>query len=280
MLGVIYKYIRVLSLDIVVGACVGALFVASLVKVNLPWLLLADLALSVWLIYTFDHLLDARKITHLPSTFRHAFHQRHANALSLTWLFLAGFGICSLFLLPIQTLQYGLILLALVALYFLFLKLVGHLPTVFKELAIALIYTAGIFLGPLSLTQQPWSWYWLILFLEYAALAYINLAEFSIFELKIDTQDEHGSIARKIGEQKTLRMIRVIAAGMGGLMLAAVLLFYDHTTLFFATQLLFLLMLGSLLAIVQWPMIFVKKERYRIWGDLVFLYPLVFLLSK
>jgi len=61
-LGRIYQFINVLSLDVVAGAMVSALFFARIFKVQiLPWGVLA-LGLTVWTIYTTDHLVDAKRV--------------------------------------------------------------------------------------------------------------------------------------------------------------------------------------------------------------------------
>ena len=58
-----YTYIRWLSLDIVAGAIFVSLFLSSELGVVLSAIEIALLGLSVWLIYTTDHLLDVRKRT-------------------------------------------------------------------------------------------------------------------------------------------------------------------------------------------------------------------------
>ena len=59
-----YQYINILSLDIAAGAVISAVFFAQIFNVQIkPYGLLA-LGLTVWIIYTVDHLRDAKKIKH------------------------------------------------------------------------------------------------------------------------------------------------------------------------------------------------------------------------
>src|SRR5690606_21598184 len=97
---IFYDYLQVLSIDIVIGACAGMLFFDRLIGADLRPLLYLLLALAVWCIYTFDHLLDARQIKKAASTPRHAFHQKHFKTLAslLVILGILGLGMAFYFL--------------------------------------------------------------------------------------------------------------------------------------------------------------------------------------
>src|SRR5688572_9142526 len=78
-----YRLMNILSIDVVAGATVSALFFAKIFDVQVrPFGLLA-LGVTVWAIYTLDHLRDAKKIRHEASTERHRFHQRHFKVLTV-----------------------------------------------------------------------------------------------------------------------------------------------------------------------------------------------------
>ncbi|MEO0330420.1 MAG: hypothetical protein AAF223_01865, partial [Bacteroidota bacterium] len=53
---------QVLSLDVVLGACISAWFVASLCRVTVQPITILALGICVWLIYTADHLWDAYRL--------------------------------------------------------------------------------------------------------------------------------------------------------------------------------------------------------------------------
>ena len=55
----IYRYFHFLSLDIVLGALASSCFAARLFAVDPGWVWWITLALTIWLLYTGDHMLDA-----------------------------------------------------------------------------------------------------------------------------------------------------------------------------------------------------------------------------
>ena len=75
------SYFRLLSLDVVLGACVSTLFVAKYLGVVLPNLVVVALGVAVWVIYTTDHLLDGSKAVSTPLTRRHQFHQKNRKPI-------------------------------------------------------------------------------------------------------------------------------------------------------------------------------------------------------
>src|SRR5690606_25266203 len=77
----IYRLLSVLSMDVAFGACIMAVFIAEIFGVTVPLVTLSALGLSVWIIYTVDHLNDARHIGHASHTQRHYFHQHHFKRL-------------------------------------------------------------------------------------------------------------------------------------------------------------------------------------------------------
>lgn len=79
---VVYERFNLLSLDVVSGACGAMYFFADMMRVPLAWYYYLLLAIAVWTIYTFDHLLDARKVSQLALTKRHRFHQNHFKTLA------------------------------------------------------------------------------------------------------------------------------------------------------------------------------------------------------
>src|SRR6187402_2077625 len=80
-LSAFYRTINLLSIDVAAGAVCSSLLFAEILKVHILSYGLASLGLSVWIIYTADDLLDARKIKTPAATERHRFHQRHFNLL-------------------------------------------------------------------------------------------------------------------------------------------------------------------------------------------------------
>src|SRR5205085_1124608 len=76
-----YRFVNLLSIDIAAGAVVGAAFFARILQVRLYSQAYLVLGLTVWIIYSSDHLLDAWRLKGPASTERHLFHQRNFRAL-------------------------------------------------------------------------------------------------------------------------------------------------------------------------------------------------------
>ncbi len=269
---------QILSLDVVLGACVGAVFIAKFTASPISFASLVALALSVWLIYTADHLLDAYRLKKRQAhTARHRYHQIRFRALATAWAIVATIGIITLFFLPSRILYYGLSLTLGVTLYFIanhYISLTRWLP---KELMSALLYTVGVFLPSFATYGQPLYWSLGMLFVQYFFLALSNLLLFSWFELETDQQDDHTSFARLVGRSLTRRIVLLC---LSTVIVSSVLMlvFITDSLVSAAPQLTILLMGLVLLAIMIRPVYFTPHERYRLLGDGIFLLPLIPLL--
>ena len=83
-----YRFLNMLSIDVALGAVVCGAFFARIVDIHVRPQGLAALGITVWIIYTVDHLLDVRRMRQEASTERHLFHQRHLRTLSV-WVIVA-----------------------------------------------------------------------------------------------------------------------------------------------------------------------------------------------
>ena len=105
-----YRFINNTSLDVVAGAISSALFFARIMHVtSLPQGIIS-LGLSVWIIYTTDHLLDARRIKQLASTERHRFHQNNFFILSVLLLLALLADVAIIFYMRAAVFNAGLLL--------------------------------------------------------------------------------------------------------------------------------------------------------------------------
>src|SRR6187551_3842552 len=73
----LYRQLNVLSLDVVAGVVICAVFFSRIFQAHIRPQGLVTLSLTVWIIYTTDHLLDAHRIQGTASTARHRFHQEN-----------------------------------------------------------------------------------------------------------------------------------------------------------------------------------------------------------
>jgi hypothetical protein len=266
----IYRKINLLSLDIVAGVIICALFFSRIFQVYIRPQGLITLGLTVWIIYTADHLLDAHKIKGDASTERHRFHQR--NFLPL--LLLLGMGTVLnailIFFIRQPVFFWGLLWIGIVAFYLLFQK---HLRF-FKEVIAALLYTGGVLLPSLAVSHRAVDFFSGALMIQFFLIAWFNLILFSWFDEEKDIRDKQQSFVTTVGRNRTRRFLFLIFFINGALFVGQ--LMYPTPWL---VPLFILMGMNSILLLIllreQW---FRAHDRFRLWGDAVFLIPVLFLL--
>ncbi|MBS1488015.1 MAG: hypothetical protein JST43_10560 [Bacteroidetes bacterium] len=261
-----YRLLNILSIDVAAGAVISSLFFARILSVSvLPQGLMA-LGLTVWAIYTADHLVDAKRIKQTASTERHRFHQTHFKALCV--LLAVALLADAVLVFSIREIVFinGFVLGVGVLVYFLVQNYLKWL----KELTGALLYAGGVLLIPLSMTEKNLATAQLLLLTQFVLVALINLLLFSWIDLQQDKRDRHASFATTMGNSRTRNLL--------------VILFSTQLILFFvqlmlgemAIQLILLSMNILLFAIFAKRHYFEKDGRYRLLGDAVFFLPLIY----
>lgn len=259
----IYRWLNLLSIDVVLGAVCGALFFGRLVQVTvLPYGLMA-LAATVWIIYTVDHLLDARRVA-APATTRHRFHRQHRKVLVTAVVMVALVDLVLVSLIRRPVLWNGLWLGGIVAVYLLISRNIQFT----KELVVAIGYTGGVMLPAISVTQQPWPW---VIIIQFAAVAFTNLLVFSWFDRDIDQREQSPSFVTALGERITQYAWWILTA--------MVLLLIPLSTDVWASACLALMQLMTMLLIPLAPVLR-PFDRYRLLGEAVFYMPIVYVWSQ
>lgn len=264
----LYRLINALSIDVALGAVCSAAWFAKGFDVQLrPYAFLA-LGLTVWIIYTADHLLDARKVAKEASTYRHRFHQQYFKILAVCLVIAVVIDFGFIFFVRVQILYAGLALFSIVVLYL----LVNRWLSFVKELVIAIVYCSGVLLPTLSLKSTGLStgdYLWIVSFF---LTALINLMVFSIYDFPSDKSDGYNSFVRTFGVRLTQQILSVfflVQVGLAGML--AVHGFWNVATVLSVMNItLFLLFIK--------PSYFAKADLYRVVGDGVFLFPVVLLL--
>ena len=273
----IYEKLNLLSLDVVAGACSGMYFFADLMKLELSWKIYLLLALAVWSIYTFDHLLDAKKVQGPSRTQRHRFHQKHFNLLLvfMAVAVVAGLFLAFWFLPTMKMLGSGLILAFLTLSSMVGLRLGGNKTAVVKELSTALFYVSGLVLAPFLYFDFSFSSNnWLFYVGAYLLLAWFNLVFLSYLDGEEDSADGHSSVVTVIGKVKTRRLLWVLSVtGLIYLVFLFVLLpsFYHIYSLIWG-----LMLLMHIISFVESPNAKNIKIRKRL--ELAFSLPVLLLL--
>lgn len=264
-----YAYLRILSLDVVAGAVGAGAMVAKLTGTSPEWPFYLVLGLAVWVIYTLDHLLDARRMGEQASTPRHRFHHLYFRPLLAIWLSLAAtcLGLAIVFLGPVG-LYFGFGMAGLTLGHLLLVRWVGAKtsPFLIKEVGVTLVYCMGIWGLPV-IWGEAWGEPRTVgLFLRFTLLALINLLEFSLYEKDLDAADGQTSFVLALGEKRSRWLIALLLAVFWLSVLAGA----AHWDRFLGVEALMGLGLTLLLFKPDW---FKNLERYRTLGDGVFLLP-------
>ncbi len=265
----IVSFVQNLSLDVVAGAVISSLFIASLFGVHLSINVCLGLSIAIWLIYTLDHLWDAQRVEGAAVNPRHAFHQRHKKRIIVLTAVIFIIGLFNTLYLPLRTIKLGIVLILLSGLYFLYLK--WSKSDRAKEPFAALVYSAGIFAGPASLIYD-WSLMHAAIFIQFFLLAYANLMLFPLYEKELDGKENMQSIVLRKGDKKTKRFIKLVL--ISSLLLSLPIYF----TLNRNSALVFVLMALVLFVLLLKPAFFKNHKFYRILGDGIFFLPGLLLL--
>lgn len=262
----IYQYINILSLDVVAGAVISAIFFSRLLAVHPPASVFFCLGLIVWIIYTIDHLRDAKSIASSASTDRHRFHQLHFKVIAYVLAAAIALTLVAIFFLPTAIIQAGLILGSVVSLYLLFQRYLKFM----KEFFVACLYTAGIVLPSLAFGANLLPEHHLII-AKFVITALMNLLLFSLFDLEVDRDQQQHSFVTWFGAGPT--RYAIILLGMVNILMGLSLWSFDVWV-----ARIFITMNAMLIAVLLFQKKLVQDNYYRIVGDAVFLIPGFYLL--
>jgi hypothetical protein len=266
-----FRSISFLSIDVALGAIVGSIFLSSFlnVRMSLPTILI--LGLTVWSIYTFDHLLDSKKIG-LITTERHLFHIKYHVQLSkilAVVLLLIG---ALVFFVSTRTLIFGTALGCSVLVYFLSIHFLNWKVIIHKEMIISIIYSLGIFLGPISLYEGQFTVIQILIGIVFFLIVLLNVLIFSLFDYHSDKLAKFPSLILRMGIQNSKIIIGAVSI-LASLLITSIF-YLGH----FETGILFLVMLLVLQLLFWFESKNVIVENYRFLGDGIFLLPLIFIL--
>ncbi|WP_421873901.1 UbiA family prenyltransferase [Marinoscillum sp.] len=261
-----YKYLRWLSLDIVVGAIFFLAYLERFYQTTLSWNAYFALASAIWLIYTADHLLDVRSLPK-PTSARHLFHKKHFKLLVLIAGTVLSLGLLNLYFVEIEIIRNGAILSAICVSYLLLVYFFRKLWI--KEVLVAVVYATGIFIGPWSMLDGLITSDFLIL-LQLVGIAFLNLMIFSYYDRASDKQDGFNSIVLRLRERNAQSLIYGISLLI---VVSTLVMGLGHQI-----QVLYLMMTMILAIVYLKPNQFAKTALYRTVGDGIFYLPGLFLL--
>ncbi len=260
---------NILSLDIVLGSVISALFFARLFAVAILPYGLASLALTVWIIYTADHLLDARAISKVAASERHRFHQKHFHLLKIIVAIAVLLDVVLIFFMRKPVFVSGIFLAAFVFVYL----LAQRYLRVLKEFFVAFFYTCGVLLPSLSVTSVELNFGYGLVIFQFLVIAWTNLLLFSWFDYDEDRTDLQDSFVTIAGKRFAYYFIG--AVGIFNLCLSWWLWKIDFN-LQVIVILAFMQLILLVILLLHRPM--KRGNVYRLLGDAVFALPLVYIL--
>ena len=266
----IYRHIHFLSLDIVIGALASSCFAARLFGVDPGWVWWLILALTVWLLYTGDHMLDAWRHRKKVEREMHVFMLKHRKIVrfALGVVALVNFMLI-INLLDKQLMKYALVLAGLVLLFYAMRHIFRknkllHIP---GEGFVLLLYMAGTWLGPAVVFEQSFEPGHGMITLIFAGVLLMNLGVISLYDVKLDTRLGLGSMAREFGAKRTKNMVLGTALTIYLISLLQFLVFdvdrFSQFTLILAG------MATIYLLVLYYPSRFRQNDYYRLTVDAV-----------
>lgn len=188
----------VLSLDAPAVAVTWQAATSVVGGVALGWSATMVLGASVWLAYVADRWIEGWRLPpHAVRTVRHAFYQRHRQAILIAWVVVLALDLgVATSSLSRRELQAGCVLLLPVLAYLLSHQLVHrHHPwRMPKEGVVALLLTGGVGLFPVVRLDRSQTDVWIVLGL-FAILCFANCALISMWEHDVDRSHGQTSLA-------------------------------------------------------------------------------------
>jgi hypothetical protein len=265
-----YRLLNILSIDVALGAVCCAAWFASLFSVHLRPYALLSLGITVWIIYTIDHLLDAKKVAGFASTERHRFHQKHFKLLLVGVLVMILVDLFFVFFIRKVVFQSGVVLAGVMVVYFLMQRYLRYV----KEFIVAILFSCGVLLPSWSISSEGPDVDLVLVIGQFMTTALINLLLFSWCDRKNDTLDKRESFVTLVGGNAKMFLWTLFVFN-GALMVYSILYF---TYMMDSVAIIFLMNVILLLIFLQ-PKRFEINDRFRLLGDSIFLLPFFYLLS-
>jgi 4-hydroxybenzoate polyprenyltransferase len=273
-----WEKLNILSLDVIAGALAGGIMASVLLDTSPGWAYWVVLPITVWLIYTTDHLIDGYRAGKNARHKRHIFHRNKLKTLSISIGVLSLFsGYIAFAYLQPGIFRFGIFLGIAVIAYLLLILLMGKRSSIWlpKELLVAAFYTTGIWIPVIMLSEETISQVFFPAFLFFL-LAFEDLILLSLMEMEGDRQQGSSSLALILGGKRTgilLNLLSVIIA-----IAAALIVLSAVNTSFVRAGLILLLMQLTLSLIYHNSNRLRSDDSYRYLSEAVFFLPALMLI--
>ena len=265
-----YRYFHFLSLDIVLGALATSVLAARLFEANPGWAWWASLAMTVWVLYTGDHLLDAWKHRKSSQREMHSFIFRKKGILIYILGLVTVVDLVLVFnFLDPRMLKAALVLLGVVFLFYAMRHIFRSNKIFFipGEFFVLVIYLAGTWMGPYISRTLPMTSGHILILAMMGGVLLLNLGVISLYDVKIDNRLGISTLAGTLGKKSTRNMMITTAVIVLLMGLLQFMVYGAQDT----SQLALILagMTGLLLWVLLAPSLFRKQEAYRLFADAI-----------
>ncbi|MFN4000054.1 hypothetical protein [Algoriphagus sp.] len=205
-----FRYLSLLSIDVVLGAMAGLLFFSRLFRVEVDLTVYLLLGSAVWCIYTLDHILDAKSGV-FPLSDRYVFHQNNRTVLMVCVLAVAilGLGLAFLTFGLGKEFFWSVGLGALILATMFLIRKAGKSAGLLKEISTGVLYVLGIAWIPLlRIGSMDLSYLFAGFLFGYSLLAVINLLTLAVLDANEDHVQGFPSAADILPLVKLVEVIR------------------------------------------------------------------------
>jgi hypothetical protein len=225
------------------------------------------LGIVVWLIYTADHLLDAWTMREAATSERHLYHQKNFAIILVTFGIISVIAVALIFMIRTQLITTGIVFGIFVIVYL----LVSRWLKYFKELTGSLLYTGGVLLPAWSLHSQTPGNYQVTLIVVFGLIVFTNMLIFARFSIEEDILNRQRSLATIMGIRSMNTMISIVSTICFLVMIYGAI---QQPSL----DLLVMFVMEAILLVVFLVRYFRYNDRYRVYGDAIFLLPAIVLI--
>ena len=276
----LYRTLHYLSLDIVLGALAVSCLASRLFNASPGWAWWLALALTVWVLYTGDHVLDAWRHRKKSKRELHQFIFRNRKILLYSMAVVTFADIMLIFnLLDKEFLKYGLVLAGLVLLFYAMRHILRKNRLLFipGEIFVLLIYIAGTWLGPFVARSGPVNEQDALIAVMFAGVILMNLGIISLYDISLDSRLGIASMANTLGQRTTRNLL--LASGIM-VYLLTILQFLIYGMERYAQFALILSGMATILLLILFlPSLFRKNDAYRLAADSVLIMGFLSLLT-
>lgn len=273
--------LSILSIDVVIGSLFCGAFVVKMLDVQPGFAWWIILPLSVWIVYSLDHLIDGVMYKSSSQSIRHYFYYHYRKEVFILVFILTVINtILVVVFLENQIILFGLILGLFTGIYLLFVYFFGKKKKLLlqKELFVAIIYTTGIWGGPVSLLDYHLTLDQLIIMLSFFLLVFADILILNLYEKESDRIDNFHSFVLCFGEKVSVYLIRILIFLVFFMGIYQTIIASD-IKIAMASKLLMLMSI-VLLVLLNYQGKFNKWPIYRVVGELVFWIPGLMLLFR